>query len=260
MSVPLFLLLTVLALVLLAPVLSPLDPMQTETAAQLQPPSGEHLFGTDLLGRDVFSRALYGGQRTLLIAVLATAAAVVPGTLVGLVAGAKAGKLDAIIVMLLNALLAFPSLMLALVALTLLGTGILPLAIATGVAQMASYARVARSAAIAVRTMGYVEAAYGFGATGWHIMSDHILPNVRMTLLTYAGVVFSYSVLNSAALSFLGLGGEPGVPDWGVMLAEGRMAFRAAPWIGFVPGLAITATVWAVNRLADDLGFKTGIR
>jgi ABC-type dipeptide/oligopeptide/nickel transport system permease subunit len=84
-------------------------------------------------------------------------------------------------------------------------------------------------------------------------MRNHILPNIGMTMLAYAGVVFSYSILNGAALTFLGLGGEPGTPDWGVMLAEGRMAFRVAPWIGLVPGVAITATVWAVNRLADGL-------
>lgn len=247
---PLLILLGVVLLVVFAPVVVSADPMQT-SGVQLQPPGGDHLLGTDLLGRDVLSRALYGGRRTLIIATLATVFAVVPGTLLGLIAGTLRGKLDVIIVTLLNALLAFPALVLALVVLTLLGAGILPLAVATGMAQVASYGRVTRSAVIAVRSAGYVEAAHALGATRLQIMANHILPNIEMTLLAYAGVVFSYGILNGAALTFLGLGGEPGTPDWGVMLAEGRTAFRVAPWIGLVPGLAITATVWAVNRLAD---------
>jgi ABC-type dipeptide/oligopeptide/nickel transport system permease subunit len=250
MRVPLFVMMTVMLLVLLAPLVASYDPMQTSDA-QLQPPGGDHLLGTDLLGRDVLSRALFGGRRTLLIAFLATMLAVASGTLLGLLAGTVGGKLDATILSLLNAMLAFPSLVLALVVLTLLGAGIVSLAVATGMAQVASYARVTRSAVIAVRSMGYVEVAHALGATRPHIMSNHILPNIGRTLLAYAGVVFSYTILNAAALTFLGLGGEPGIPDWGVMLAEGRTAFRVAPWIGLVPGLLITVTVWAVNRLAD---------
>jgi peptide/nickel transport system permease protein len=252
MRVPLLVLFAVMLLVLLGPVLISTDPMRT-SAAQLQPPSRDYLLGTDLLGRDVLSRALSGGRRTLLTAALATLFAVGPGTLLGLVAGVLGGRLDSIICTLLDALLAFPSLVFALAVLTLLGAGIFPLAVATGMAQAAPYAFVTRSAVIAVRSMGYVEAAHALGATRLHRMRNHILPNIGMTLLAYAGVIFSYSILNSAALTFLGLGGEPGTPDWGVMLAEGRTAFRVAPWIGLVPGLAITATIWAVNRLADSV-------
>jgi peptide/nickel transport system permease protein len=253
MRIPLVILAVVVVLTLLAPVLSPADPMQTDAGAQLQPPGGSHLLGTDLLGRDILSRVLHGGRRTLLAAALATVFAVIPGAALGLIAGTVGGRLDAAIVMLLNALLAFPALVLALVVLTLLGAGIAPLAIATGTAQVAAYARVARSTVIGVRNMGYVEAAQAAGANRLHVMRHHILPNIQITLLAYAGVVFGYSILNSAALTALGLGGEPGVADWGVMLAEGRTAFRTAPWISIAPGLAVTATVWAVNRLADQL-------
>jgi len=253
MRLPLGILLNIVILVFLAPLIAPTDPMRTDPASQLQPPGEGHPLGTDLLGRDVLSRVLYGGQRTLVVAALATIIAVIPGIVLGLLAGTSGGRLDDVIGLLLNALLAFPSLILALVVLTLLKAGILPLALATGIAQVASYARVTRSAVIAVRGMGYVEAARAAGASDWHLTINHILPNIQTPLLAYMGVVFSYSILNSAALSFLGLGGEPGVPDWGVILAEGRTAFRAAPWIGIAPGLAITATVWAVNRLADQL-------
>jgi len=251
MRLPLCVLLSIVVLTFLAPVIAPADPMRTDAAIQLQSPGRAHWLGTDLLGRDVLSRVLYGGQRTLLIAALGTLLAIVPGTLVGLVAGIVGSKLDTVVVTVLNALMAFPGLMLGLVIVTVLGGGIFPLAMATGFAQAAPYARITRSAVIAVRSMGYVEAAEAAGANRLHITRHHILPNVQMMLLAYAGVVFSYSILNSAALSFLGLGGEPGVPEWGVMLAEGRTAFRAAPWIGFAPGVAITVTVWAVNRLAD---------
>lgn len=253
MRISLLVLCATICVAALAPIIAPADPMKTDPAGQLQPPGRDHLLGTDLLGRDVLSRTLHGGRRTLLVAALATLIAVTPGALLGLAAGTLGGKFDAVIVALVNALLAFPGLMIALVALTVLGTGILPLAIATGAAQVASYARVARSSAIAARSMGYVEAAEAMGARQRRIITGHILPNVQQTLLAYAGVVFGYCILNSAALTALGLGGEPGVPDWGVILAEGRTAFRVAPWISVAPGIAIAVTVWSVNRLADRL-------
>ena len=254
MRAPFSVLGVLVVLVILAPVLAPADPMQTDAAAQLQPPGQAHLLGTDLLGRDVISRALYGGRRTLVIAGIATLIAVVPGALLGVTAGTLRGSADEAVVVVLNAILAFPSLVVALAALTLMGAGWLPLATATGFSLLASFARVARSAVIGIRNMPYVEAAQSMGASRWHIMQQHILPNIETTLLAYAGVIFGYTILNSAMLSALGLGGEPGVPDWGTMLADGRTAFRAAPWIGLIPGLAITATVWAVNRIADRLG------
>ena len=253
MRVPILTLLTVMALALLAPLLAPTDPMQSDAARQLEAPSSLHPFGTDLLGRDVLSRLLHGGRRTLSVAALATIFAVLTGTILGLLAGTVGAKADGIITVTLNALLAFPTLVLALAVLTLLGAGIVPLAVAIGAAQIGSYARVIRSSVIAMRSTGYVEAAQAMGGSSFQILSAHILPNIRETLLGYAGVVFSYSILNGAALTFLGLGGEPGIPDWGVMLNEGRAAFRVAPWVSLVPGLAITVTVWSLNRLADAL-------
>jgi peptide/nickel transport system permease protein len=253
----LLLLAVMILVVTLAPTLAPYDPMLTDSGALLQPPGREHLLGTDLLGRDVLSRVLYGGQRTLLAAVLATVTAVCPGLLIGLLTGINPGWIDKIITALLNAVLAFPGLVLALVVLTLVGVGIVPLALAVGGTQIAPYARVTRSAVMAVRSMEYVLAAEALGATRRQIVSRHILPNIQPTLIAFSLVVFSYSILNGAALSFLGLGGEPGVPDWGVMLAEGRAAFRAAPWIGFAPGVAITATVLILSNLADWLAART---
>ncbi len=238
-----------LIFVVAAPLAAPYDPLRTDPSHQLQAPSPDHLLGTDLLGRDVLSRAFYGGQHTLLIAALATAIALLPGVALGLLALAA----DRPVAVLINALLAIPGLLLALLIMTLLGQGALPLALATGLTQIAPCARVTRSAALSVRSLGYVEAARSLGATRWRLLRAHILPNIAVTVLAYAAVIFAYAILNSAALSFLGLGGEPGIPDWGVLLYEGRQAFRTAPWIAAAPGLSITLTIMLVNRAADRL-------
>ena len=233
-----------LALVVLAPAAAPSDPMATDTSAALQPPGGSHVLGTDRLGRDVLSRLLYGGRRSVLIAGLATAIAVGAGVLLGLTGW---GRLDAPVGALTDALLAIPNLLLALAVMTLLGAGGLALAPATGIALIAPFARVTRGAVLAVRELPYVEAARGAGApVGW-ILARHVAPNIAPTLLAYAGVIFAYSVLNSAALSFLGLGGDLGVPDWGTMLYDGRVTFRSAPWVSTAPGAAITLLVLAIN-------------
>jgi ABC-type dipeptide/oligopeptide/nickel transport system permease subunit len=237
-------------LALFAPWLAPADPMKTDPLHQYQPPDSAHFLGTDALGRDVLSRALYGGKRTLLVTIAATLITIAGGLSLGLTTGLAGGWPEKMAMTLVDTILAFPSLLLALVILTLLGVGGFPLALATGLAQVGTFARVARSAVIGIRSLPYVEAARALGATQQRILRHHILPNIQPTLIAYATVVFSYNLLNSAALSFLGLGGEPGIPDWGVMLAEGREAFRIAPWIGVVPGMAITVTVIALNQLS----------
>jgi peptide/nickel transport system permease protein len=243
----------VVVVVLVAPLLAPQDPMQMDTLAGLQPPSEAHLLGTDRFGRDMLSRLLYGAQRTLSIATLATGIAIVPGLLLGLAAGMGRASIDGAIMALINALLAFPGFLLALVVVTLVGAGTFSIALATGIALLAQYARVVRAAVYTVRGQEYVEAARALGAPSLRVMLGHILPNVMPTLLAYAGVMFSYSLLNSAALSFLGLGGDLGAPDWGAMLFEGRMTFQSAPWVSFAPGLALTLVVLAVNSAADRL-------
>jgi ABC-type dipeptide/oligopeptide/nickel transport system permease subunit len=241
------------AALIFAPQIAPYDPMQTAPDQTMQPPGVEHPFGTDAFGRDVFSRLLYGGQRTLAITIFATTTTVLAGLCLGLVASAAGGWFERMALSFINALLAFPSLLLALIILTLLGTGAVPLALATGLSQVGAYARIVRSAVIAVHPALYIEAALVMGADSRHIFLRHILPNIQPTITAYAGVMFSYNLLNSAALSFLGLGGAPGVPDWGVMLADGRAVLRAAPWMSLAPGIAITLVVMAVNHLASGI-------
>jgi peptide/nickel transport system permease protein len=245
------------AISLLAPVLAPQNPMRANTNEQLQPPGASHLLGTDTLGRDVFSRLLYGGQRTLLIASIATLTAILPGGLLGLASGTATNFGNQILSSVINMLLAFPNILIALVILTTLGIGPLPLAIAVGFSQMGSFGRICRITAIRIRSQMYVESGYVIGATRLHILRFYILPNAQSALISYAVITFSYCLLNSTTLSFLGLGGEPGIPDWGVMLAESRVAFLDAPWLGIGPGLAITFMVWAMISWANQADIAT---
>jgi peptide/nickel transport system permease protein len=241
------------AFVFVSPLFAPYDPLKTDPPVQLQPPSQAHPLGTDLLGRDVLSRTLYGGQRTLTIAALATLIALVPGILIGLFSGMSARWLDNTIQIGVSALLAFPALMVGLVVITLTGSGALPLALAAGIMQISPCIRVVRGAVLDVRSQTYMEAAASLGASRLRLTMRHVLPNIRPAVVSYALVVFSFSVLNNAALSFLGLGGDPSAADWGLMLADGRTAFRAAPWIGAAPGVGITVTILLLAWLARDV-------
>ncbi len=253
MRFALFILILIFLVSLAAPVIAPFDPMRTTAGPALQSPDSEHLLGTDHLGRDVLSRLFYGGRRTLSMASLATLVAVTVGLPLGLSAGALGRRINQVVTVINNSMLAIPPLVIALVVLTLLGQGMVQLALATGIAQIPAFVQVTRSATITVRFANYVEGAQAIGATRLYIAVNHIFPNIKPTLLSYTGVTFAYTIINSAALSFLGLGGDPGVPDWGVIVAEGRLAFQTAPWVAIAPGLAIVITVMAVNTVADRL-------
>ena len=244
-------LLVILLAALLAPALSPADPRHAVPADALQAPSMAHLFGTDSLGRDVFSRTLWGGQTTLSVALLGTIISILPGLGIGLLAGYSAGWIDRLLMGMMDMLLAFPNLLLALSIVSLTGTGTLSIAAAVGIAGLPAYARMVRTAVRETRHALYVEAARSLGASHPRLLVIHILPNILDALLSSAGIMLSWALLNGAALTFLGFGGDPATPDWGVMLNEGRAAFRVAPWIAIPPGIAISATIFAINRLVD---------
>jgi peptide/nickel transport system permease protein len=248
---PTVVLIALVALVFAAPALSGHDPRHAFSGQALQPPTSSHPLGTDTLGRDVLSRTLWGGRQTLGVALLAMGIAVFPGLIVGLVAGYYGGWPDRLLMAAMDVLLAFPNLLLALALIALTGTGSLQVALAVGTAGLPAYARMARTAVKEVRSALFIEAAYAIGAPPRHILRMHILPNIMGALLSFGGVSLSWAILNGAALSFLGFGGDPAMPDWGAMLNEGRTAFRLAPWIALPPGLAITLTIFTVNRLAD---------
>jgi ABC-type dipeptide/oligopeptide/nickel transport system permease subunit len=236
-----------------ASLLAPAGPLAADTSRTFLPPGPGWLLGTDFLGRDVLARILWGGRSTLGMGLLALAVAVGAGLPVGLVAGTFGGWVDVLLMRLVDALLAFPGLLLAMAIVALLGPGVSAVAVAVGVAAAPAYARVARSAALEVRVQPYVEAARAVGCTPWRIVVRHVLPNAAAPLVAFAATQLGWVLLNGAALTFLGLGAPPGTPEWGAMLAEGRGYLRDAPWVSTFPGLALTLTVLAANLVGDGL-------
>jgi ABC-type dipeptide/oligopeptide/nickel transport system permease subunit len=248
-------LLLIVLLIICAPWAAPYDPLKTDVGNQLQAPGELHLFGTDLLGRDVLSRFLHGGQRTLVAAGMAALIAILPGILAAFISAGD-GTAQRLFLLFLQAALSIPNLLLALVVLTVLGRSEVSVMVAVGIGQSPIVALVIRAAIIAMQSEGYLEAAHAAGAGKLWIATRHILPNLTPTLVSYSAITLSYCLLNNAALNFLGLGAVPGVPEWGVMLAEGRAVFRVAPWVALSPGFAITAFIWFVNRWAARHGFR----
>jgi len=236
---------------LLAPVLAPAGPLAAEPTRRLLPPGTGGWLGTDSLGRDVAARLVWGGRWTLQICLAGLVVSVGLGLPVGLLAGLLGGWVDTVLMRLVDAVLAFPSLLLALTLIAIAGPGLLPVAVAAGLAAAPAYARVARSAALEVRTQPYIEAARAIGASSFRILTRHILPNAAGTLLAFGAAQLGWVVLTGAALNFLGLGASPGTPEWGAMLADGRGYLRDAPWVSIFPGLALTFTVLAATLVGD---------
>jgi len=237
----------------LAPVLAPAGPLGADTARALLPPGPNWPLGTDLLGRDVLVRILWGGRWTLGMGLAALGVAIGAGLPVGLVAGTFGGWVEAVLMRVVDALLAFPGILLAMALVALLGPGMGSVALAVGAAAAPAYARVARSAALEARAQPYVDAARAVGCTEWRIMVRHVLPNAAAPLVVFAAAQLGWVLLNGAALNFLGLGAPPGTPEWGAMLAQGRGYLRDAPWASAFPGLALTLTVLAANLVGDGL-------
>jgi peptide/nickel transport system permease protein len=246
-------LMTIAVLSLAAPMLAPYDPLATAPAHQLLPPSLAHPAGTDLLGRDVWSRLLWGGRLSLAAGVLATALAALPGSLLGLLAGYIGGRFDAALMRIVDVLLAFPSLLLALTFVAWLGPGLMSAALAVGFAGVARFVRVARAAALSIRSEPFLEAARVIGCPPARIALYHVAPNVMDTVIVLSSLELGYALLSIGALSFLGLGAQPPTPEWGLMLSEGRVLLREAPWVTAYPGLMITLAVLAFNLLGDVL-------
>ncbi|MCK9896242.1 ABC transporter permease [Frankia sp. AgB32] len=223
------------------------SPTDTVSVDALRGPSGAHWFGTDQLGRDVFTRVVHGAGRSLSIGLGATALGIAGGALLGLAAALGGRLADTVLMRLADVLLALPPLLLALLAMTVLGNGALNLTLAVAISNVPGYARVVRSEALVVRRSGYVEAAVGLGLRSRLLIGRHILPNTLGPLLVVATLGFGTTLIAVSGLSFLGFGTEPPNPEWGLMLSEGRNYLSTAWWAGVFPGAAITATVIAVN-------------
>ncbi|MEV0079637.1 ABC transporter permease [Nocardia neocaledoniensis] len=238
------------ALAVAAPgVLAGSDPLAADPLAAQLPPSAQHWFGTDHLGRDVFSRVVHGARYSLLIGVTAVAIAVVAGTVLGLLAGLARGRLDELITRFLDVVSSFPDLLLALVLISFTGPGTANLIVALGIASIPRFARVVRAQTLVVQESGYVEQARTFGLTRATLVWRHVLPHAVAQVPILATIGLGTAILGAAGLSFLGMGPQPPEPEWGAMLAEGRNYLRNAWWIGVLPGVAVTVTVIAVSSL-----------
>jgi peptide/nickel transport system permease protein len=247
------LLMLVILLALAAPLISPYDPIKTNQRLSLEAPSLAHLMGTDRFGRDIFSRVVWAGQTSLPIGLVSVAIGVLAGVTVGLLAGYYGGWVDAISMRLVDLLLAFPGILLALAIIAILGGSLTNLMIAVGIAAIPEYVRITRGTVLSLKQREFVLAARVIGCRGPAIMLRHILPNVVAPLIVLATLGMAAAIITGSALSFLGLGIKPPTPEWGNMLAEGREFLQRAPWVAFFPGAAIMLTVLSINLLGDGL-------
>ena len=237
-----------------APFLAPHAPLEQTLSWRLREPtlaSGGPYLGSDSLGRDILSRLMYGSRVTLLVGFAAVAISGTIGITLGVLAGYYGGRLDGVITWMVNTLLAFPFILLALVFAALFGRGLGNIILVLGITGWVQYARVARNSVLAVKSLEYVQSAHSIGATHMRIMFRHILPNILPPLIVIASYELARMIIMEAALSFLGLGVSPDTPSWGTMLADGREYLTAAWWIVLFPGLAITITVACVNTVGD---------
>ncbi|HSU07453.1 MAG TPA: ABC transporter permease, partial [Acetobacteraceae bacterium] len=238
---------------ILAPVVSPYDPTDQDLSNALSPPSLVHLMGADQYGRDVFSRVLYGTRDALLAIVVADGIALGLGGLMGLVAGFVGGAVDAVIMRIVDVLLAFPYLLLALIIVAALGPSLTNALIAIGIVYTPQYARMMRGQVLAVRSADYVRAARALGSSRSRLMLRHVLPNCFTPVMVLATLQAGSVVVETAGLAFLGLGAQPPAADWGAMLSDGHDYFLSAWWIATFPGLAIFVVVLGFNLIGDAL-------
>ena len=238
---------------LAAPWLSPRDPIKTSPREALQAPGPRFLLGSDQYGRDVASRALHGARLSLTVGLISVTIAVGLGTPVGLMSGYYGGRVDGFVMRVVDVLLAFPGILLALAIVSVLSPGLSNVMIAVGLSAVPNYARLVRASVLSAREQLYVEAARALGSRDLSIVTRYILPNVVAPLIVTGTLGLGTAILSAAALSFLGLGSQPPQPEWGRMLSEGRDYLREAWWISTVPGLGIMLTVLAMNLLGDGL-------
>jgi ABC-type dipeptide/oligopeptide/nickel transport system permease subunit len=236
-----------------APMLAPYDWIQTDAGPRLGAPDAEHWFGTDLHGRDVFSRVVYGARFSLSVGIATVLLALIVGGAFGILIAFAGGRVDAVGARAIDVMFGFPSIVLSILIVAVLGVGLVNVVIAVGVAEIPYFARVVRGAVLAVKEHLYIEASRALGARDSRIMVRHLLPNVFPTLIVLASLDLGSAIISTASLSFLGLGAQPPTPEWGAMLNSGREYMRYAPWVMIFPGLALFLAVMSVNLLGDRL-------
>jgi peptide/nickel transport system permease protein len=237
----------------LAPYIAPYSPLKLNIPERLQPPSLNHLLGTDQFGRDILSRLLYGGRLSLGVGIISVVLGLVPGVILGLASGFLRGNVDAVIMRGVDIMMALPSILLALLIVTVLGPGLINTMIAVGIGGIPSMIRLVRGKVLSIRETEYIEAARSIGANDWRIMIRHILPNCAAPIIVVATLRLPSAIIMAASLSFIGLGAQAPTPEWGAMLASGRHFLTTSWWICTFPGLAIFLAVLGLNMFGDGL-------
>ncbi len=248
----LILLILIVVGTIFAPLISPYDP-QAQEYGMLLPPSVDHVLGTDDLGRDLFTRILYGARISLFVGLLTVSISLILGVLMGLLSGYYGGWIDTILMRYIDLQWAFPNFIIAVYLVAVFGTGLANVVVAVTLAFLDDFARLTRGMVLSIREEEYVIAARALGATDLQIMMQHILPNALAPLIVQATISVSYAILAEAGLSFLGLGVKPSTPTWGLIVSDARSFFSRAWWLGVFPGLAIMLTVLSINFLGDAL-------
>ncbi len=248
-----FLSVFVLLVTVFGPLFEPYNPTKMELSQKFIAPCREFIFGTDHLGRDIFSRVIEGARVSLVIAGYVVLFSAVLGVVLGMISGYVGGAVDMIVMRVVDALLAFPTIIFALALSTMMGTGQMNLIIAITCIQWTRYARIARGETLMLKNAEYVEAARSIGNNTAQILAKYIFPNVVSKIIILASLDIGTIILYCASLSFLGLGAQPPSPDWGVMISEGKDYIQYAPWLTLFPGLAIAVSALAFNMLGDGL-------
>ena len=251
--VSLLIILLVFAVAIFAPILAPFDPISQDRTAFLAAPSSEHVMGTDDLGRDVFSRLIFGSQISLLVGIATVVISIVIGTFIGMISGYFGGVIDLVIQRIMDAIMSIPALILALFIAALLGPAIQNVIIALVIIEIPRFARIVRGEMMRIRESNYVEASRSVGAGSFRIIMRHGLPNITAPIIVMASLAFGQTIIAEASLSFLGIGTPPPNPSWGLMLSDASRYMESAPWLVLFPGLALCILVLAFNLFGDAL-------
>ena len=237
---------------LFAPYFAPYDPIQISMEGR-KSPNVDHIFGTDRLGRDILSRIIYATKYSLSIGLMSVSIGLIFGTTMGVLSAYYGGLVDTIIMRFIDALLAFPGILLALVVIAVLGPGLFNVMLAVGISTVPEYARLARGKVLSVMQLEYIEAIHSIGGSNIRVILKHILPNISAPITILATLQVGNAILVGSGLSFLGMGAQPPTPEWGLMTAEGRSYMSQAWWISTFPGIAILITVISINQFGDGL-------
>ena len=238
---------------LFAPLVAPYDPLEQDVLDRLKPPSPDHLLGTDYYGRDTLSRLLYGARVSLVISLSATMIAMAAGSAIGMLAGWRGERFDAVTMQAMDMLLAFPSLILGLMLVAMLGPSMLNIIAAIALTSLPTFARIARAPTIAMKGRDFIEACRTLGFSDTRILCGHIFPNIFPEILVMGTLWLANAIRTEASLAFIGLGLKPPTPTWGGMIREGFENILDSPWLAIVPSLAVLIVVFAVNLLGDGL-------